>query len=122
MLIKNMELGWTTVSDIDKARTFFVDKLGLRQTRYNKEFGWIELQAEDEGFKLGLGQKNDHSPYQIGHNVILTFTVENIEAAKKELEEKGVEFVTDIYEIPSHVKMADFVDEDGNAFQLAQTL
>ena len=54
--------------------------------------------------------------------MILTFTVDDIEAAKKELEEKGVKFKTDIYEVPGHVKLVDFVDEDNNTYQLAQHL
>ncbi len=117
-----MKLGWTTVNDIDKARSFFVDKLGLRQKDYNEKFGWLELQAEDGGFTLGIGKKTDQSPYQPGHNIILTLTVEDIEAAKKQLEDKGVSFTTEIYEVPGHVKLVDFLDEDGNTYQLAQPL
>ena len=122
MLIKDMKLGWTTVGDISKARSFFVDKLGLKQTEFNEEFGWLELQAEDSGFTLGIGTKSDQSPYQPGHNVILTMTVDDIAAAKKQLEEKGVKFATDIYEVPGQVKLVDFLDDDGNVYQLVQSL
>ena len=123
MLIKNMKLGWTTVSDIDKTRSFFIDKLGLKETDYNADYGWLEVQAEDEGFTLGLGRKNEENmPYQPGHNVILTMEVDDIVAAKKLLEEKGVAFKTDIYEVPGHVKLVDFVDDDNNVYQLVQTL
>jgi len=122
MLIKDMKLGWTTVSDINKARSFFVDKLGLKQTDFNEEFGWLELQAEDKGFTLGIGKKNDQSPYQPGHTIILTMTVDDIASAKKQLEEKGIKFATKIYEVPGHVKLVDFLDDDGNVYQLAQPL
>jgi len=122
MLIKNIKLGWTTTNDIDKARSFFVDKLGLKQTDYNEEFGWLELQTEDSGFTVGVGKKTDKSPYQPGHNIILTMTVDNIESAKKQLEDKGVKFTTDIYEVPGHVKLVDFVDDDGNVYQLVQNI
>ncbi len=123
MLIKNMKLGWTTVSDIDKTRSFFIDKLGHKETDYNADYGWLEVQAEDEGFTLGLGRKNEENmPYQPGHNVILTMEVDDIVAAKKLLEEKGVAFKTDIYEVPGHVKLVDFVDDDNNVYQLVQTL
>lgn len=121
-MIKDIKLGWTTTNDIAKARSFFVDTLGLKETDFNEKFGWLELQAKEGGFTLGIGQKNDHSPYQPGHNTILTFTVDDIKSAKSELEGKGVKFATDIYEVPGHVKLVDFVDNDGNVYQLVQQL
>ncbi len=122
MLIKNIKFGWTTVSDIDKARSFFVDKLGLRQTDFYEEAGWLEMQAEDSAFTLAVSKKKEESPYQPGHNIILTMTVDNIEAAKKQLEEKGITFTTEIYEVPGQVKLVDFRDDDNNAYQLVQYL
>jgi len=122
MLLKNMKLGWATVANVEKTRSFMVDKLGLTEVDFNKDFGWLEVQAEDKKFTLGFGGVHQDSPYKPGNNAIITFGVEDIEAAKAELEKKGVIFTTDIYDIPGHVKMADFVDEDKNMYQLAQEL
>ena len=55
-------------------------------------------------------------------NAVLAMTVDDIVAAKKELEGKKVSFIGDIIEVPGYVKMATFADPDGNIFQLVQEL
>ena len=55
-------------------------------------------------------------------NAVLAMTVDDIVAAKKELEGKKVSCIGDIIEVPGYVKMATFADPDGNIFQLVQEL
>lgn len=122
MKVNKIELAWITVSDIKKAEEFFNKTLGLNIIAKADEYGWLELQASDGGTFLGVAQQNEEDVEQSGHNAILTMTVDDILEAKKELESKNVEFIGDILEVPGHVKMATFVDVDGNMFQLVQKL
>lgn len=120
--IKKIELSWIVVSDINKAKKFFVDHIGLKIDTEDKEMGWLELSGHEGGAILGIAQANDFSPVSPGQNSITTFTVENIEKAVADLTKKGVELIGDILEIPGHVKMQLFADFDGNKFQLVENL
>ena len=48
--------------------------------------------------------------------------VTDIDAARTELEAKGVRFEGDIVELPGLVKLATFYDPDGNRYMFAQSL
>ena len=68
----------------------------------------IGLQRSDSGFGPG--------------GATLTFTVSDIEGARKHLESKGAQFVGDIVVIPGEngVRLANFFDPDGNPLTLAE--
>ncbi len=124
MAIRKMELAWITVSDFAQAKKFFVDTLGLTIFGGNEQFSWLELRGQDGGMLLGVGgsKPNDGCAIKPGQNAVMTFTVDDIEQTKAEFEAKGVVFASEIIEIPSIVKMALFVDPDGNKFQLVENL
>lgn len=122
MKVTKIELGWIIVSDFGKSKQFFTETLGLDVAEQPEQHPWMELVAKDNGLRIGVGEyceeySKDDKP---GQNMVLALTVENIMAAKKELEDKGVTFIGDIVEIPGNVKMATFVDPDGNKFQLVE--
>ena len=124
MKITNIGLAWISTSDIVKAKAFFSETLGLEISSDAPEHGWLELSAKGDSFLLGIGEvkeDNENSPIEPGQNAVVTFTVADIEAAKKELEAKDVP-VYDIVEVPGHVKMSFMQDFDGNLFQLVQPL
>src|ERR1700720_617078 len=111
MIAKRSDLAWITVSDINKAKKFFTEVVGLELRTDTPEYGWIELIAKDGGSALGVGQCNpQYSQVQPGHNAIVTFTVDDIDAAKAEFTQKGVTLIGDIVEVPGHVKMLFFAD------------
>lgn len=58
---------------------------------------------------------------EAGANVVVTFTVDNIEQPKEDFLNKGIT-VSEIMEVLGHVKLANFADEDGNSFQLAEEI
>jgi predicted enzyme related to lactoylglutathione lyase len=123
MDIKKFGLAWVMASDIKKSKEFFTQKLGLNVTDDSTEYGWMELKAQEGDFLFGVGQcSEDFSPVKPGQNAVLTMTVEDIVAAKAELEAKQVNVVGDIVEVPGHVKMLFFTDADGNYYQLVQEL
>lgn len=117
-----MDLAWIVVSDIAKAKKFFVEKLGLKLHADSPEHGWLELSGASGGAMLGVAKESKHTPLEAGNNAVIALTVDDIVATKKEFEKKGVKMLGDIMEVPGHVKLQLFVDDDGNYFQLAQNL
>ena len=123
MVAKRLDLAWITVTDVKKAKTFFTEVLGLEVRTDNAEYGWLELVAKDGGAALGVGQCSDeYTEVKAGQNAIVTFTVDDIIKTKAEFEKKGVKMLGDIVEVPGHVKMLFFCDNDGNKFQVVQLL
>jgi len=123
MSIRRSDLAWITVSDIEKAKKFFVDKLGMKLNVEDATYGWLELSGSEEGGAvLGVGCDDEQNPVKPGHNAIMTFSVDDIVKTKEELEKKGVAFLSPIMKIPGHVKLVLFADEDGNKFQLVEDM
>lgn len=122
--VNRSDLSWIMVSDINKAKKFFTEVLDLEVRADTPEYGWIELVAKDGGMALGVGQFNPEYGTQVkpGQNAVVTFTVDDIQAAKNEFIKKSVTLLGDITEVPGHVKMLFFTDADGNIFQVAQLL
>ena len=118
-----MDLAWITVSDIQKAKKFFVEDLGLKLVSETPEHNWMELIGHDGGAELGVAQTSDESHSEKpGHNAIMTMTVADVAKTRQELEDKGVTFYGPNMEVPGHVIMALFSDFDGNKFQIVQML
>jgi len=98
--------------DWARSRTFYVETLGLRPDA-NAE---AEFWAGDTCFgiwepkRLGM----EFAPQKNGH---LALHVDDVEAARKELESKGVEFVGEILDT-GVCHMAFFNDPDGNDLML----
>ncbi len=118
-IAKGMTMSCLTVSDIKKTKHLLVDILGLECTEHAEEYNWMEFKGEDGGY-IGAGQPCGEG-MKAGVNASLSISVDNIEEAKAHLESHGVT-VGEINEIPGHVKLAPFKDEDGNEFFLAQKL
>lgn len=119
MAIKKTELCWIVTVDVKKSRKFFTDTLGLKLNVNDEEHSWLELTGKEGGAMLGVcGPFFNEKP---GQNAVPVFTVDDIIKTKKELEAKGVKFVGDIMELQD-VKLATFVDPDGNKFQLAENI
>ena len=114
-----MTMSSLVVSDIQKAKRLFVDILGLECTEHAEEHNWMEFKGEEGGY-IGVGAPCEEGMTP-GVNASLSISVDNIEETKSHLESHGVA-VGEIMEIPGHVKLAPFKDEDGNEFFLAQKL
>lgn len=121
MVAKATYLSWIIVSDIQKARKFFKD-LGMKELSFDEQFKWAEFQGKEGGALVGVAEKSDHDPEPAGGNAVITFSVDNMDKAKKELSSKGVKMLGDVLEVPGHVKMQTFADSDGNKFQIVENL
>ena len=99
-------------TDSDRTRAFYVDTLGLRPDEHaNYEF-WVGDTCfaiwEPGSFGMEFApQKNAHPAIQ----------VDDVAAARSELESKGVEFAGDILDT-GVCHMAFFTDPDGNDLML----
>ncbi len=120
--VKSIDLAWITVSDSEKAKSLFVDVLGLTLHSEAPEYGWMELQGKDGGAMLGIGKSCDGYSEKPGQNAIVTFTVDDVVAMHNVLKSNNVTILGEIMEVPGHVKLLMFSDADGNRYQLAQDL
>jgi predicted enzyme related to lactoylglutathione lyase len=101
--------------DFDRAEAFYGDVLGLERS---KQWGDMPAREFETGsLTLALMQSDAFGITFAPHSHPVAFQVDDVEAARKELEEKGVEFAADT--IDSGVcHMAHFRDPDGNVLML----
>jgi len=107
------------VSDMNKASLWFQEKLGFKEHFRNEEANWCEVQSAVSGVSIGFSQVEDPV---VSSGTTLVFGVEDIESARDELEEQGVQFEGEIMEIPGLVKLTTFTDPDGHKFMFSQSL
>ena len=110
----------SSVKDLDKSIAWFNDVLGFEEVFKVAEAGWAEVSTPAEGVSIGLDQ-TDADVEGAGGSVPV-FGVVDIDAARAELEAKGVEFAGETVELPGMVKLATFFDPDGNRYMFAQSL
>jgi len=125
MHAKSIGLAWIVVKDIKKAVKFYTDVVGLKLIEMNEEFGWAELEGrEGQGMRLGIAQQSEEcpSPVNPGQNAVLTFTVDNIDKAIKDMQKQGASFLGKVEVVPGHVKLQTMKDTEGNVFQLVEVL
>ena len=119
------------VSDYQKSREFYVDKLGFRIVRENfrKERGDYKLDLELNGVELEIFAPEEKDPehklhperpnfpeaYGLRH---LAFTVGDIEKTVAELQEKGIEMEPIRVDEFSGGKFTFFKDPDGLPLEL----
>lgn len=111
-MISSLDFVGIPSQDAERSRTFYVDTLGLRADD-NAQF---EFWAGETCFavwepeKLGM----EFTPQKNAHPAL---HVDDVAAARAELEGKGVEFSGDIFDT-GVCHMAFFQDLDGNALML----
>jgi catechol 2,3-dioxygenase-like lactoylglutathione lyase family enzyme len=118
-MFKKVDDVFFNVDNMDKAVAFYRDRLGL-PVKYESA-DWVELDAGNVTIALrrhGSGPEG-RPELGVGEGATLVFEVDDIEAAKAELEDQGVEFVGGVFEYGS-VKLAAFEDLHGNVLQIYQ--
>lgn len=108
-----------SVSDCARSIEWYQDCLGFKLQYHLEEMGWCELESHIPKVNVGLSQVE--SP-EVKGGPTLTWGVIDIDAARKELEGKGVKFDGETREIPGMVKLATFFDPDDNHLMLYQSL
>jgi hypothetical protein len=81
---------------------------------------WLELKCGDS--ILAIYQPLPNDLQKPGQNGIITFTVDNLEVAKKSFEAEGVIFVEETPDVAEVFKIATYLDADNNNFQLYERI
>ncbi|MEA2495988.1 MAG: hypothetical protein QOJ29_3899 [Thermoleophilaceae bacterium] len=101
--------------DVEKAAQFYGEVLGMRRSVYRPESGFAEFEPGDvtlsvyDPSKMGMEHTANGNPYAL--------QVEDVAAARAELESRGVEFRGDTLDT-GVCHMAFFQDPDGNPLML----
>lgn len=103
---------WTR--DLDRAVAFYGDVLGL-ELRYRAGGGWAEFRAGP--INLALHGTDEDAVPPAG---TVVFKVDDLDAARWALEQRGVVFDGHEAEIPGMGRFATFHDPDGNPIQLIE--
>ena len=99
-------------TDADRAREFYVETLGLRPDENARYEFWVG----DTCFAIWQPAQFGVE-YQSQANSIVLLQVDDVEAARAELEAKGVRFEGETFDT-GVCHMANFTDPDGNTLTL----
>jgi predicted enzyme related to lactoylglutathione lyase len=101
--------------DFERAEAFYGDVLGLERSKR-----WGDMPAgefETGSLTIALMQSDAFGMTFAPHGHPVAFQVDDVEAARKDLEAKGVEFAADTMD-SGVCHMAHFRDPDGNVLML----
>ena len=116
--IKNELTLALSVSNRNEASNWYQTHLGFKETMSIDEAGWTELRTTIPGVTIGLGDTEEVSP----GNCVPVFGVDDINAARKSLEDQHIKFDGDTITMEGMVSIATFYDPDGNALMIAEDL
>ncbi len=114
-----LELIAVPVSDVDRAKEFYADKVGFNLDHdhtVSDEMRFVQLTPPGSACSIAIGTGIVDS--QPGSVAGLQIVVADIEQARQELSERGVE-VTDVQDFPWG-RFVFFADPDGNRWSLQQ--
>ena len=100
------------VTDLDRSVAFYRDVLGFSLLYRRDDIAWCELETGVEKVNVGLAAREEAGG---AGGATLTFGVEDIEAAKDELDRHQVRQDGPIRDIPGLVRLLTFYDPDDNA-------
>jgi catechol 2,3-dioxygenase-like lactoylglutathione lyase family enzyme len=112
MLISKADFVAVPSTDWKRSRAFYVDTLGLRPDDHGQSEFWIGDQCFGiyEPTQFGM----EFAPQTTAH---IALHVDDMEAARAELEAQGVEFLAETLDT-GVCYMAFFADPDGNALAI----
>jgi catechol 2,3-dioxygenase-like lactoylglutathione lyase family enzyme len=116
-VFKKVDDVFFNVDDMEKAVAFYRDKLGLSVKHQSAD--WAELDAGNVTIALrryGSGPEG-RPELGVGEGATLVFEVDDIEAVRAELEDKGIKLIGGIFAYGA-VKLAAFEDLNGNVLQV----
>jgi predicted enzyme related to lactoylglutathione lyase len=102
--------------DLDRAVEFYGEKLGLRRSVYRPDRNFAEFETGTVTLSVVDPQRMRIGDFRVNKNH-LALQVEDVAAARSELEGRGVTFMGDIFDT-GVCHMAFFTDPDGNALML----
>jgi catechol 2,3-dioxygenase-like lactoylglutathione lyase family enzyme len=116
-------IGFLTIVDVERAKAFYHDTLGLRLVSEEPPFALV---FEANGIMLRLGMGKELPP---AHGTVLGWQVPDVAAAVTDLTQAGIAFERygflkqddlGIWTAPTGAKVAWFKDPDGNILSLSE--
>jgi predicted enzyme related to lactoylglutathione lyase len=115
-VFKGINVVSISVSDLDKAREFYCDVLGLGEPIYDlPDAGWIEFESGSPSGNIAVTKAEPHWQPNTGTTVV--FNVEDCDIACTELRRRGVH-CEDPVVFPGYVTFCSFYDPFGNRLQM----
>ncbi|MBD0317325.1 MAG: VOC family protein [Thermoleophilia bacterium] len=104
---------WYGVTDLERARAFYTEKLGFRELYRDAEGKWMRLVRD--GAELAVAETPDRT------GAVLAIDVDDVKAEAERLRREGID-VGVVVEIHGTIRLLDVFDPDGNRLQLTQDL
>ncbi|MEH0110912.1 VOC family protein [Tersicoccus sp. MR15.9] len=117
-----LELVPLPVADVDRAKAFYVDKLGFHadvDVTPADGVRVVQVTPPGSGCSVGFGTGLEAYTGTPGTVRALHLVVEDVEAARAELVERGVD-VGPVTDVGGGVRYAGFADPDGNTLELQE--
>ncbi len=114
MIVERTDFISVPVTDLERAKAFYRDTLGLPVV---DDPGFPEFQLGENVSVYLINMESIGSSFQGPHTAHIALRVPDVAETRKELEAKGVEFAGDILDT-GVCHMAFFKDPDGNALML----
>jgi predicted enzyme related to lactoylglutathione lyase len=114
-LITGVDFVAVPTHDVEAAVEFYGEALGLRCSVHNRERNYAEFETGNLTLSVIDAEKMGMEHHVQRHEIALH--VEDVEAARRTLEERGVVFRGDTFDT-GVCHMALFNDRDGNALML----
>ncbi|MGC7102210.1 glyoxalase superfamily protein [Amycolatopsis lurida] len=114
-----LELVQVPVSDVDRAKAFYVDQVGFvadHDHRVSDELRFVQLTPPGSACSIAIGTGLTEAP--AGSQPGLQLVVSDIQAARAELAGRGVE-VSDVQDLPGG-PFVFFSDPDGNKWSVQE--
>jgi len=102
------------VTDVERSTAFYRDTLGLEQIGHG---AWPEFQLGENVSLYLLDPTNIGQEFRGPHTASIALRVVDVEAARAELETRGVVFAGETFDT-GVCHMAHFTDPDGNVLML----
>lgn len=115
-MIRRIYATWIYVSDLEKSRKFYENKIGLRFKL--KDNDWIEFDLGETSF--AILQRPVEKGKVIPQKTRIMFEADNIISHKKQLQEAGVKLIGDIRN-DTYGKLLTFEDPDGHWLELYES-
>jgi predicted enzyme related to lactoylglutathione lyase len=112
-----LELVQVPVSDVDRAKTFYTEKAGFNADhdhRVTEEIRFVQLTPPGSACSIAIGTGLGDNAAPPGSAQGLQLVVSDIQAARSELADRGVE-VSDVQDFPWG-SFVFFDDPDGNGW------
>jgi catechol 2,3-dioxygenase-like lactoylglutathione lyase family enzyme len=113
-----LELIAVPVSDVDRAKAFYVDQVGFNadyDRTVSEELRFVQLTPPGSGCSIAIGTGITSVEPGLAQGMLLV--VPDIDVARAELVERGVE-VSEVQDMQWGARHAYFSDPDGNTWQL----